>query len=61
MKPIGELPEVKLIDCRDIVFTINQWTKQKSERPEEFSKVNNKYIEHIQEAIDRYKKPKVIT
>ena len=61
MKIVNELPEVKLVDSKDIVYTINYWTRLKTEHPIEYSTTNNNHIEKIEEAINRYKQPKVIT
>lgn len=61
MKIVNELPEVNLVDSKDILYTINYWTKLKTEQPVEYSATSNKHIEKIQEAINRYKQPKVIT
>ena len=61
MKIVNEIPEVNLVDSKDIVYTINHWTRLKTERPIEYSTANNNHIEKIEEAINRYKQPKVIT
>ena len=61
MKIVNELPEMKLVDSKDIVYTINYWTRLKTERPIEYSTTTNNHIEKIEEAINRYKQPKVIT
>jgi len=52
---------MKLVDSKDIVYTINYWARLKTERPLEYSTANNNHIEKIEEAINRYKQPKVIT
>ena len=61
MKIVNEIPKVNLVDSKDIVYTINHWTRLKTECPIEYSMINNSHIEKIEEAINRYKQPKVIT
>ena len=57
MNKVTELP--KIVSTLDIIHTINEWN-QKKNNPEHVDKININ-IESVQEAINRYKQPKVIT
>jgi len=63
MKPVGELPEVKQVDIKDILYTISTWQVSANSGHNNGWVVENyqQKINKVQEALDRINKPKVIT
>ena len=63
MKAVGELPEVKQVDIKDILYTISTWQLEAGSGHndgwvcEHYQQTINK----VQEALDRINKPKVVT
>lgn len=63
MKAIGELPEVKEVDIKDILYTISTWQLEAGTGYNDGWVVESyqQKINKVQEALDRINKPKVVT
>ena len=63
MKAIGELPEVKEVDIKDILYTISTWQLEAGTGYNDGWVVESyqQKINKLQEALDRINKPKVLT
>ena len=60
---VGDLPEVKQVDIKDILYTISTWQLEVSSGHND-GRVIESYqhkINKVQEALDRINKPKVVT
>ena len=63
MKAIGELPEVKEVDIKDILYTISTWQLEASSSHNDGWVIESyqQKINKVQEALDCINKPKVVT
>ena len=63
MKAVGELPEVKQVDIKDILYTISTWQLEVSSGYNDGWVIESYQhkINKVQDALDRINKPKVIT